>query len=363
MSGAKIANVEVSAAALAGYALAEGLGNLAELGASKLQQRGLRLAAQAQAAQREEAQLKAVLARRVRLEAIQASYASAQQSYGVGALEMPQRLSDASGGDFSRWCAQTDAQLDRAEQALSEAIAKAAARGLPAGDAGALVTDLAAHRTPTPAEQELSQTLARVLGRLATNISSEHSAEIERAAARVNEATSFDEATAALADVRIRVHDANNEAAVRQERAIAAARAQLEQQYVAETVTTALTELGYEVSEGFETLTAHRGEAFVTRDDWADHAVKMRIDTDNAGTRQLRVAMVRTREASSVDDRRRDAEREEQWCDSFAELRTRLNTLGVQTEVTWAIDKVRLPVVGNASGASIEHDQQRERER
>ncbi|MFB9839289.1 hypothetical protein ACFFNX_44815, partial [Actinoallomurus acaciae] len=130
-------------------------------------------------------------------------------------------------------------------------------------------------------------------------------------------------------------------------------------------VTTALREafegLGYEVDEGFETLTADSGEAVLTRGDWSQHAVEVRVDD----ARQIRMALLRTEPAESDDQRRLDVEREEQWCASFEAARERLERAGIHADVRWRIEpgEHRLPVAQRRRDRRQPQARHRERDR
>jgi hypothetical protein len=111
------------------------------------------------------------------------------------------------------------------------------------------------------------------------------------------------------------------------------ARAADEQRYIATAISHAFADLGYEVTEGFETLTVVDGEATLTRGDWPQHAVKVRVE----GT-TVRAAMVRTTPAESLDQRRLDVEREKQWCSSFEAARAKLAASGISADVRWRLE-------------------------
>jgi hypothetical protein len=143
----------------------------------------------------------------------------------------------------------------------------------------------------------------------------------------------------------------------------AAEQAEAERRYVLDSITAAFEGMGYEVDTGFETLTADDGTLVLTKGSWPDHSVKMRLDD-----RQVRAAMVRERPAESEDDRRLDAEREQEWCEAFEAARERLQGAGVRSSVTWRLDPgVReLPVTTatrQTRARAAERERRRERER
>lgn len=213
-------------------------------------------------------------------------------------------------------------------------------------------------------------TLARVLARLAPNVTHGDQQRVAEAAGLLAEARTDGEAEGLLSEVRLRVQEANRHSVQRraEERRRAAERdaeeqAEAERRYVLETVTTAFQEMGYEVDAGFETLTAHEGAVVLTRGNWPDHSVKMRVEDTN----QLRAAMVRTRAPANEDDRRRDAEREREWCEAFEAARERLAAAGIRSDVTWRVEPgdQELPVRAQARQTRTRVEQrarQRERE-
>ncbi|MCX5208763.1 hypothetical protein OG689_05555 [Kitasatospora sp. NBC_00240] len=237
------------------------------------------------------------------------------------------------------------------------------------------------------ARQDVGQTLVRVLSRLLPDCGEAHRADVRQAAARVAEASTPDEARSWLTETRLRVQRANAAAeAVRRDadeaigflqdlgharvadvepvrallaevvaghRALdeplrrrvagcrAAAEAQAEQQYVVNTVTDALADLGYQVSQGFETLTVTDGALRLSRREWPEHAVNLVVDQQGG---QLRTAVVRTAAGDGDDDAHLDVEREEQWCEDFHALRGRLAQAGLSTDVQVAVPPGQVPV-------------------
>jgi hypothetical protein len=168
--------------------------------------------------------------------------------------------------------------------------------------------------------------------------------------------------------VRLRVQTANRhteaaraEAGRLAEETRAAEQAEAEQHYVLETIAAAFGDLGYEVDTGFETMTAQDGAILLTKGNWPEHAVKMRIDPQEA---TLRAAMVRDGAPQSEEERRVDAEREREWCDAFEAARARLAAAGVHSDVRWRIEPGRreLPSAPEAH-QSRPRVRQRERQR
>ena len=161
------------------------------------------------------------------------------------------------------------------------------------------------------------------------------------AAEQVVRAATQSSAEGLLTEVRLRVQRANENtdrrrAELARQAAERDAREQeeAERQYVLDAITTAFSDMGYDVEAGFETLTARDGEVLLTRAEWPQHAVKMRLD-DAA---ELRASMLRTEPPRSDDERRLDAEREQQWCEAFEQARARLAAAGVRSDVRWRLE-------------------------
>ncbi|MFI1978768.1 hypothetical protein [Streptomyces wedmorensis] len=235
--------------------------------------------------------------------------------------------------------------------------------------------------------EEMEQTLARVLARLLPDCTEEDRASTRDAAARATGAVTSGEASSWLVELRHRVQQANTRAEARRGEVdeavrllhvlesgrgavveairdqlgeVVAGRAaldeslrrqaavcrsevaqQVEQRYVIASVTDALSGMGYQVSEGFETLTVSAGSLRLTRGDWSEHAVNLVVDQEGG---ELRTAVVRTTAGNDDDAFRVDVEREEQWCASFHQLRDRLARAGLATEVQLATAPGEVPV-------------------
>lgn len=171
-----------------------------------------------------------------------------------------------------------------------------------------------------------------------------------------------------LGDVRARLAEVAEGAAALDEglraeavRLVGDLQREAERRYVTTALREAFAGLGYEVDEGFETLTADSGEAVLTRGDWSQHAVKVRVDD----ARRIRMALLRTEPAESDDQRRLDVEREEQWCASFEAARERLEQAGIHADVRWRIEpgEQRLPVTRRRSDRRQPQARHRERDR
>ncbi|MFC5754523.1 response regulator receiver protein [Actinomadura rugatobispora] len=292
-------------------------------------------------------------------------------------LELDERPAEA----LTAWCAETDRALDGAERALSERLAARVAAEIfatPEGPGEGLRADLGTSPAGEArhAEQDdleaVQRTLERVLARLLPDVPEQERRSVAEAARLLAGAVSPEEAEGALTEVRLRVQAANRRTeGLRDEARRAAAerdaaeQAEAERRYVLGSITSAFEEMGYEVQEGFETLTADGGEVVLSRGSWPDHSVRMRVD-DAA---HVRAAMVRTRPARNEDDRRLDVEREQEWCEAFEAARERLEGAGIRSEVTWRLAPgvKELPVTdgtrGSTAGETRKRAGQRERRR
>jgi hypothetical protein len=287
-------------------------------------------------------------------------------------IPVPLDPADLSPRELVAWSDATNGLLEEVDEALTRHIAAQAVGSIFQVPAARLASDPATgpdgnrrnavtetgrgtssvhetRREAKEADDELARTLVRVLSRLAADTADADRRHVAEAAERVGSARGAAEAEGLLSEVRLRVQAANARTAERKalaerERATreAARQAEAERAYLLDAVTSAFGELGYEVDEGFETLTARDGEVILSKDAWPDHAIRMRVD-DGA---HIRAALVRTAEAESEEERRIDVEREEEWCAAFEAARARLSQAGVRSDVRWRLDpgEHRLPV-------------------
>jgi 8-oxo-dGTP pyrophosphatase MutT (NUDIX family) len=377
---------------------AAGTGALAAFAEDRAEVRAQRL----KDVQHHEQAIGEVLDRNARIAALAAS---ARRHQADVALPTPLELSGQSADELLNWCARADAGLTAAEESLAMTIASAAAGRIFAAAPETLHVVPGDDRPATAQPSALARTMARVLTRLLPDTTDDDRRAVTDAAEQAAGASTHTEAESRLTEVRIRIQEANDRARRRRDDRAAAARflrelethpaagevrlrlgevaegthpfgedlraeavrlveviQQLaEHRYVATTLREAFEELGYEVSDGFETLTARDGEAVLTRGDWAQHAVKVRIDD----ARQVRMALLRTEPAEGDEQRRLDVEREEQWCASFDAARERLATAGINADVRWRIEPgdQRLPVLQRQRPRQQPRARHRERDR
>ncbi|GLY84785.1 response regulator receiver protein [Actinoallomurus iriomotensis] len=342
-----------------------------------------------------------VLDRNARIAALASS---ARENDARLALPLPLEPAEKTAGELVAWCAEADTALATAEEELATAIATAATGRIFAPATESLKAAAPA-ASPPPAATTLATTLTRVLARLLPDTTEDDRRRVTEAAEQAAAATTQGEAESRLTEVRIRIQEANERARRRRDDRAAAARfvrelathpaagdvrarlaevaegaaafdeklraeavrlvgdlqRQAERRYVTTALQEAFAGLGYEVDEGFETLTADSGEAVLTRGDWSQHAVKVRVDD----ARQIRMALLRTEPAESDDQRRLDVEREEQWCASFEAARERLEEAGIHADVRWRIEpgEQRLPVARRRRDRRQPQARQRERDR
>ncbi|MEV5708379.1 response regulator receiver protein [Actinoallomurus sp. NPDC052274] len=375
---------------------ATGTGALAALAEGRAEAQAERL----REAQQLEETVGEVLNRTARIAAL----AQSARDHGVAVeLPVPIEVAGRSAEELAAWITEADARLAVAEESLAATIAEAATGRIFEAAARSLRATpengrSAAAPRPTASPDELT----RLLRRLAPDAADADRRAVTEAAEQAAHAPTASEAEGRLTEVRIRIQDANERARERRDgraaalrflreleghpaadsvrprlgevadgarpfdqglraeaaRLVEEAQRQAEQRYVAEVLRAAFGELGYEVGEGFETLTAQDGEAVLTRGDWPQHAVKVRVD----GTRQVRMALLRTEPAESDEQRRLDVEREEQWCASFDAARERLAEAGVHADVRWRVEPgtQRLPVTERQRSGRQQNERRRE---
>lgn len=275
--------------------------------------------------ERYERALREVVDRNARIRALRDVLHRLHREHGaVLRTPLPEELELTGQEEYERlvdWCAAAEQALDTAERSIAEEFGRLTARQL-----------------KTPANR--GEDLARVLSRLPSDTSDADRLRVREAAERVAGAPTDAEAEAMLTEVRIRVQEARRNTEAERERLKAwaleqdrLAQAEAERQYILSTVTRTFEELGYQVDAGFSTFVPVDGSLLLTRSEWPDQAVRMQLDDST-----LRAKMMRTRPALSEDDRRRDAEREREWCDAFEAAEERLRKDGLNMELTWRLE-------------------------
>ncbi|HEY7482859.1 MAG TPA: response regulator receiver protein [Streptosporangiaceae bacterium] len=378
MSSGVEADIALDAAVVLTLGLNRVLGRTAGLAASGAN--ALAAFAEARAAARQDAlheierrdqAVRAVLDRNAIIAALAESQRQAVERFGIDAVPLPEplQLGAQPPGELAAWCAQIDTAIAEAGQVISRRVADAVAGRLFAAPAAGLTTAARAeplqdHQSETaPASgADIAEALTRVVARLPPDTAEADHRSVAEAAERVARAATPNEAEGLLTEVRLRVQRANENTERRRAEAARAAaeqeareQAEAERQYVLDAVTTAFADMGYEVDTGFETLTARDGEVLLTRGEWPQHAVKLKVDDASRASggaegslpqATLRAALLRTQAPRSDDERRLDVEREQQWCDAFEAARTRLAVAGIRSAVRWRIEpgEQRLPV-------------------
>lgn len=299
---------------------------------------------------------------------------------GTPGLPPPLVLQGQSRAQLTAWCAATDQALEGVERALlgeaAAAVSVVLASAMNGSGAVIAATEaLAAHQQAAAVPPaELIAACRRILGGLSADLPPAERAEVLAAVARVRDCATPAEQQGWLAELRVRVREANGVAAQRRARARTAAtmlaalaestepatvqlrgeldnvvagrraldpdlhqdalaacaqvRAEREDSYVRDALTRALGTLGYEVAQGFDTFTGHRNRLRLVRDQWPDHAVSVLVEGG-----KVRTMVVRTTSAEGDDAHRLDAEREQQWCLDFDELRDQLAGDGLRVDV------------------------------
>ncbi|MFI0486623.1 hypothetical protein [Actinomadura sp. 9N215] len=234
---------------------------------------------------------------------------------------------DAGGGNAEREIqAKIDEQLDRLGAGVTaaehERLMKSAARALAAGSARAARPHLdmlgwAVDRFVERAGKRAGQavTAARLLEGIDFLGRQDELGERDR------------EVVAALQDVvdgSGELHDLLlSDAEDLRDRAIGLAR----RLHQTERLTALLTELGYDVSEGFGTAREPGRTLNLVRPDWPDHRVNLMVGDRGAGG-----VVVRNRPVAGDDAARQDRERCETWTADFRRIADRLRGEGVEIE-------------------------------
>ncbi|MBO2463774.1 response regulator receiver protein [Actinomadura violacea] len=345
-----------------GDAAGRGLQALAALAAGRAEAREAALAE----VRTQERALREVVERNARIAAL----AETRAKLGAEvALPPPLRPADESAPELTAWCAATDPLLDEAERRLSEHLAAQVTAQVFTAPAEGLRADTGGAPPPRRSADDAPRTLERIMARLLPDAGEDERRAVAEAARLLAAVGTGEEAEGVLHEVRLRIREANRRTEEARERARrraaereAAEQAEAERRYVLDSITAAFEDMGYEVQQGFETLTAGAGSVVLTRGAWPDHSVRMRVD----GAARVEAAMVRERPAESEDDRRVDVEREREWCAAFEAARARLAGGGIRSEVSWRLEPgVReLPVGGESrqtGGRSGQRERRRER--
>ncbi len=300
---------------------------------------------------------------------------------GTPGLPPPLSLQGQSVEQLTSWCTATDEALQRVEQALLAETAVAVSVVLESiggvVDATGLLAMHAAEGTAPP--PELIKACHRILSGLTSEITAAGRAEVLDAVTRIRECATPADRQVWLAELRVRVRQANSEATRRRDQARTAAtmlqalaestqpravalRAQLdsvvaghrvldpelhrsalaacgevramrESAYVRDSLIRGLEKLGYAVEPGFNTFTGDGARLRLVRDQWQEHAVSVVLDGG-----EVRAMVVRTESAEGDDAERLDVERERQWCADFDELRDHVAGDGLRLDVQRLIE-------------------------
>ena len=102
-----------------------------------------------------------------------------------------------------------------------------------------------------------------------------------------------------------------------------------DRQFAMKVTAECLSELGYEVEPGFETVAVEAGSGLVRRTIWPGYALQVRASVDRA---DVAFNIVRIGKASGSDVR--DTEVERQFCDDFAQFVESAEARGLKTNLT-----------------------------
>ena len=299
-------------------------------------------------------------------------------------LPAPLVLGRQTLADLHRWCAQTDISVAAVEreavQRSAQAIRRRAADlagptdihigfGAPDDQSAAA----AGKRILAPGEI-MRDDIIRMASRLGADTTADERETIVRAAERVLTARSPVDANNKLADMRLRVEQANQEAARRLSQAAEAAellqplehehasaqplRTDLlkvvtgeaplteglrqaarqtaadiqraaDRRYVRNSLVEALAELGYIADEGFQKAVVKDGLMQIKQGEWNEHGVRMFIDDER---QELHALVVRT-QAAGGDADLVDVERESQWGGIQEQLKAKLAAKNISYEI------------------------------
>ena len=114
--------------------------------------------------------------------------------------------------------------------------------------------------------------------------------------------------------------------------AIADGRARADHEYAAQVIPEALSELGYEVEEGFETLFLEDGIAHFQRPEWGNYAIRLRVEPQ---ADRMAFNMIRFGEEATTASKQdiRDVEVEAAWCAEFPTLTEAFAQEGIELNI------------------------------
>jgi len=321
-----------------------------------------------------------------RLEVLRRRLAVAQQEVDGLAVPVPLAMAAPPAGDeaveaVEGWLRDFRGQVGAAERDLDAALAQARVvrmlDQLSADGAGAPVEKVHLERRASAAATEdrsRVEAVARILERLEGDVEPDTRADVEKLAAQVTVAASStaaglelelrqavnaanaaaldrramaDEASMLRAELRgfegvledsaveqldamlvaVEAGDEKMSAALRRQVEAVRARAaeESERRYVADVVTASLDELGYTTADEFEETLSRTGQAYFQRDEWADYAVRVRLDAD---ADRLDFDVVRMDDGPELGEGA-DTAAEERWCGEVPAIEEALGRRGV----------------------------------
>lgn len=319
-----------------------------------------------------------------------------RQSWG-DSVTVPDRLASVGASEEAAQLRSAAAQIERttaaAEKRLGDEVisARIAAfqKGMASSDLGvsALIgaEEVLAQPRPEPErerkdEEEVEETLARLIGRLDPGVEDHVAEQAQAAAELIRNTKSVSSREQGIGALRLHVQEANAEARERRERErlldrsearlsgfdgpeAAAARRLLteiragereapadleaivdaviesenrtqEAEYVAEELRRALDGLGYRLGPDFATTLLSEGYTQFTRSEWTGYAVRVRSGgrPPHLNFNVVRGGVTRT------DQKARDREVEEEFCDRQTEVLKRLARVGISAERTRVVE-------------------------
>jgi hypothetical protein len=110
------------------------------------------------------------------------------------------------------------------------------------------------------------------------------------------------------------------------------AKTEADRNYAAEVAAKVLTDLGYEVQEGFDTLVVEDGVGYFHRPEWTGHAVRLRLGSEDARM-DFDVCQLQSDTGEPTASQAQELDALGSWCGQVAELSARFRDYGVILEV------------------------------
>jgi hypothetical protein len=106
-----------------------------------------------------------------------------------------------------------------------------------------------------------------------------------------------------------------------------------DRRYVAQVLAKGFRELGYKVSEGFETAFATGGSVEIQREGESDYAAQLHVDKDTLALDAELVSLADTSHKTSETARKDDAAAEQAWCLDLARVHASAHAAGISSKL------------------------------